>query len=316
MQSLYSNLAGIARTDRCRSGAVRHCTLDMKNEIPTSCGVLIPRYGETTVRRKNTSSLSFYENGALRRVALERQMPVKTPLGVKPAELVTFYSSGAIKRFFPLDGQLSGYWSEQDEEGLLEALELKLPIGEIKAKIIGCCFYESGAIKSLTLWPTQAVDVNTSFGTVSVRHGLSFYENGALKSLEPARITAVPTQIGLLKAYDPGAVGVNADACSLELNTQGGIIALTVPHTKLTAHCGDGHTETIEPVMAVNPLDDENVIELPVRVHFTDDSVILSVNGQQSEYDLRSTRILTEPKKQPSAKCSGGNCAACGLCGN
>ena len=314
MQNSLQNLAGIVRTDYYRSGAVRHCTLDAKNEVSTNCGKLIPRFGEMTVRRKNTSSLSFYENGAVKRVALEQQMPVKTPLGEISAELVTFYKSGALKRFFPLDGQINGYWSEQDEEGLLEALELKLPIGGLKAKIIGCCFYENGAVKSLTLWPTQTVHVNTDFGNVSVRSGLSFFENGALKSLEPAQPTAVPTPIGLLKAYDAAAVGINADTNSLEFDESGSVCALTVPGTIFKATRSDGRAETVGPVMAVSPLDDESMIEIPVRVCFANGSVILSVNGQPNEYDLKSTQFIIEPKKQLPAKCSGGNCAACGMC--
>ncbi len=314
MQYVYDKLTGIARTDRYPGGAVGHCTLDVKNEISTGCGMLIPRYGEITMRRKTTSSLSFYENGALKRIALEQQTRVKTPLGEMPAELVTFYKGGSLKRFFPLDGQISGYWSEQDEEGLLEALAFKLPSGEIKAKIIGCCFYESGAVKSLTLWPTQTVRVNAGFGTVPVRHGISFYESGALRSLEPAYPTALPTPIGLLKAYDAAACGINADLNSLEFDEQGRVIALTVPNTKITAQGIDGHTETVAPVLAVNPLDDESMIEIPVRVSFTEGSVILSVNGRQCDYDLHNTKFTVQHTKPLQTACSGQNCAACGLC--
>lgn len=311
MQNIYSNLSGIIRTDRYQSGAVHHCTLDAENEMATSCGTLIPRCGDMNVRRKNTSSLSFFENGALKRVALEQQTRVKTPLGAMPAELVTFYGSGALKRFFPLDGQISGYWSEQDEEGLLEALNLKLPSGDVTAKIIGCCFYESGAVKSLTLWPSQTIHVNTGFGPIAVRHGLSFYENGALKSLEPARITAVPTPIGLLKAYDAAANGINADVNSLELSSNGQIAALTVPYTTFTVQNRDGHVDTIEPVLTVNPLDDESIIELPVRIRFAEDSVIFSVNGKQSVFHL-DARFTVEPKKCTQTSCK--SCTACGLC--
>ena len=315
MQNVFKSFSGVARADRYHSGAEHHCTLDMKNKIQASCGVLIPRYGEAIVRRKNSSSLSFYENRNIKRIALEQQMTVKTPLGFMPAELVTFYQCGALKRFFPRDGQISGYWSEQDEEGLLEAVDIRLPFGSMKAKIIGCCFYESGKLKSITLWPTQTIHADTGFGSIAVRHGLSFYENGAIRSLEPAYPTTVSTPIGLLKAYDAAAVGINADFNSLAFDESGRVCALIVPSTIFKAVCGD-RTDTIEPVMSVNPLDGESLIELPVRVRFTECSVYLSVNGQQREYDLQSTQFTIEPKKRSAVKCAGGNCAACGLCAN
>ena len=311
MIDVLNSLKGVTRTDY--NGAICHCTLDKRNEVKTRCGVLVPRYGEMNVRRKNNSSISFFENGVAKRIVLEQQTPVDTPLGIKPAELVTFYKSGALKRFFPLNGQISGYWSEQDEEGFLETLSLSLPFGELRAKIVGCCFYESGAIKSLTLWPTQTIKVETNFGSVAVRHGLSFYENGAIKSLEPAHETAVPTPIQTLHAYDTMAIGVHADSNSLVFDEKGNVTALTVPGTVFKIIRDDGYTETIAPVLVTDPLDNESMIELPVRVSFSAGSVLFEVNSRQSEFDLHRTRFVIQSQKQMKSKCTG-NCAQCQMC--
>lgn len=312
MKNIFESLKGVTRMDDSKSAAVRHYNLDKENKIPTSCGTLVPRWGNMNVRRKNTSSVSFYENGAVKRIALETQAPIKTPLGFYPAELVTFYRSGALKRFFPLDGQISGYWSEQDEEKLLDTLSFTLPFGEVSAKIIGCCFYESGALKSMTLWPSQKIDLPTSFGLVSVRSGFSLYENGALKSIEPASLTAVPTSIGLLKAYDSEAVGINADSSSLAFDEQGTVITLTVPSTRFKATGSDGQTAVIEPVLTVNPLDDESVIELPVKVSFESGKVRLNVGENNRVFEHAS--FVIEAIKRPKTACAGLDCSQCQMC--
>jgi hypothetical protein len=314
MLKIIKNLKGIARVEYSKSGSVRHCTLDKENEITTSCGTMIPRWGEMNVRRKNTSSVSFYKSGEVKRIALEEQTRIKTPLGDYPAELVTFYESGAVKRFFPLDGQISGYWSEKDEEKLLESLSFALPFGGIEAKIIGCCFYESGALKSITLWPSQTVKLPTSFGLVSVRNGFSLYENGELKSVEPTRPTAVPTPIGLLKAYDSNAVGINADNSSLMFDAQGGIYALTVPGTRFTVSRSDGKTTVIEPLTAMNPLDDETVIEIPVKDSFSGKAVCFDAGGHISVFDISQSAFAIETIKQPKTGCAGLDCSQCQLC--
>ncbi len=314
MRDIMGSLTGVVRTVALGGGAVQHCTLDKRNEINTRCGVLVPRYGEMNVRRRNNSSMSFYENGAVKRIALEQQTLVVTPLGKKPAELVTFYQSGALKRFFPLDGQISGYWSEQDEEGLLETLNLTLPSGELRAKIIGCCFYENGAVRSLTLWPTQTVQVDAGFGLVDVRHGLSFYKNGKLQSLEPARETAVLTPAGILKAYDASAVGVHGDVNSLVFDERGHVAALTVPGTVFKAFCDDGRTETIAPLSVTDPLDNESVIEQPVKVSFSGDSVSFESGDRKIAFNLRRTRIFTVPVQQAKPRCAGTNCSQCQMC--
>ena len=46
------------------------------------------------------------------------------------AELVTFHADGSLRRVFPLNGKLSGYWTEADEGALAKAMELSTPLGE------------------------------------------------------------------------------------------------------------------------------------------------------------------------------------------
>ena len=95
---------------------------------------LIPQY-TINYRKRNSPSCYFYPDGNLQKLALEDQTEITTPIGILPAELITFYRSGNIKRIFPLNGKLSAYWDEADEYNLADKITLNLIIGKIN------CFF-------------------------------------------------------------------------------------------------------------------------------------------------------------------------------
>ena len=196
----YGTLVGVTGYDTYFDGCVKACIVDRENEIETEYGRFVPQYSvvEPGMNRmkKRRSSVAFHDNGVVKSIALEKQTKVMTAIGEFPVELITFYTSGKLNRIFPLNGQINGYWSEEDEAGLCETYKFTFPLGSFQAKIIGIRFYESGKVKSITLWPGEIISVMTPKGSLKVKSGISFYEDGSIKSVEPAVKTLVDTPIG------------------------------------------------------------------------------------------------------------------------
>jgi hypothetical protein len=206
-------------------GELEGVKLSEKNMLVTHAGELIPAYTETN-RRKNKFSVEFYKGGTIKAIALNDVQEIQTPIGEFPAELVTFFETGELSRFFPLDGKIGGMWSEKEEKALAIPLSFNLPFTSFTAIISGIAFYKSGNIRSITLFPGETVRITTKYGEMSTRNGFSLYESGKLESLEPAVPTFIKTPNGPLNAFDPDAVGINADINSLVFDEQGEIIAL------------------------------------------------------------------------------------------
>jgi len=215
--------AGVASYACYPSGELEGVKLSEKNMLVTHVGELVPCYEETN-RRKNKYSVEFYKNGMVKAVALNEVQEIQTPIGEFPAELVTFYETGELKRFFPLDGQISGMWSEKDEKALAIPLSFDLPFTSFTAIISGVAFYQGGNIRSITLFPGETISIKTEFGDILTRNGFSLYESGKLESLEPAAPTLIKTPKGRVKAFDPDAVGVSADVNSLVFGEDGDVI--------------------------------------------------------------------------------------------
>ena len=85
--------------------------------ISTQYGDLIPQYTDDDLRKREILPVEYHPSGALKAVPLETQTIIATPAGDIPAELISFHENGTISRIFPLNGKLSGYWSQEDEAG-------------------------------------------------------------------------------------------------------------------------------------------------------------------------------------------------------
>jgi hypothetical protein len=170
--------------------------------------------------------VEFYKDSMVKAIALNEVQEIQTPIGEFPAELVTFFETGELKRFFPLDGKIGGMWSEQEEKALAIPLSFDLPFASFSAIISGVAFYKSGNIRSITLFPGETVRISTKYGEIITRNGFSLYESGNLESLEPAVPTVIKTPTGTLNAFDRDAVGVSADVNSLVFDEEGEVIAL------------------------------------------------------------------------------------------
>lgn len=311
MNSNISELASLKDISTCSTypdGSLKDCVLSERISLDTQYGPMVPQYEHAGVRRKHTYSVSFFQNGIIQRIALHDQTEIETPIGKFPAELITFYETGSIKRIFPLNGQITGYWSEDDEYSLAQEFTFNLPAGTIKTKVISVCFYENGSIQSLTLWPKEIINVKTPIGEQRVRIGLCLYPTGEVKSFEPASPIDINTPIGTISAFDLSASGINGDVNSLNFTKDGKIKSFATSNTKVTVKSADTLT-THSPAFARDINDAELYFE-PLKIEFDNENVIFS---GESKYKIAEYQFKIEQysRKQHGA-CS--SCASCNQC--
>jgi hypothetical protein len=303
----YGELTGIVAADYYPDGALRECTLNSMNKLTTPWGELMPQYSDGGPRRKHTRSLSFYPGGVLKSVALHEQTAVATPAGVIPAELLTFYESERLCRIFPLNGQLTGFWSEADEYGLAPELALQLPVAEFKLKIVSLHFYESGAIQSVTIWPRDSLIVHAPCGDISVRIGFSLYPDGRVQSVEPLIPTPVKTPIGTIGAYDLNAVGISADRNSLCFTPTGAVESLVTSSDRIILTAPDGPQICYEPGWAPSLCDDEKMEPVPLQIEFTSGGT--AIFDRHAAYEWRKHDFVIESRllkiERVCDQCSG-----------
>jgi hypothetical protein len=304
IQTKYGLLKGVARADESCRGTVKEYTLTEESVISTPYGDFIPQYEDDGVRRRFTYSLTFYQSGALRSVSLQNPAEIQTGFGPIACELVTFYESGAVKRLFPLNGKLSGFWGEKNEYDLAPKLNLDLPFGRVCVKPISFYFYESGEIKSLTVWPAEHVTVPTLLGDIPARTGVSFFETGAVKSLEPLLPTPVDTPIGKLTAFDSGAQGICADKNSLCFHPDGSLAALKTERNQLEV-TADGKIKRYSPKLRLSHFSDDFYQIDPMLLAFDDGYVFINDLDLFELSRCGFSLAAFEPNIQISADCAG-----------
>jgi hypothetical protein len=274
----YGFLNGITNYTLYANDTLNECILNENNELITSYGTLIPQYEDAEIRRKHLHSLSFYDTGNLKSISLQNKSYIDTSIGILPAEYLNFYDDGKIKRLLPLNGKLSGYWSEEDEFQLAEDIELNLNFGTIKKKLIGIQFYKSGNIKSLTFWPSEKLYIPWKEEIISVKSGISFYETGNIKSLEPKIPFAVKTPIGVLTAYDTTACGINGDINSLCFSEEGEITALSTSSNIVEVIDNHNDAFIFKPQVRASMLSDAALERIPLRIEFFSNRVSFNNN--------------------------------------
>jgi hypothetical protein len=311
----YGTLRGCREVENAPDGEVKCCNFSEENRLETDCGILTPQYGPEDVRKKYIKALSFFPNGQIQRVALEKQTEIQSPIGDFPAELLTFYKGGEINRIFPLNGKISGFWTEQDEEQLAVPLHFSFYFGEFTAKIISIHFYQSGNIQSITLFPGEIIDLQTPVGKLKVRTGLSLYENGALQSVEPAAPSLISTKVGTLHAFDSNCIGISADRNSLRFDEKGNVVQMKSATDKIIIQTPNAQLETIIPMEKPDPLNDNATVTIPLKIEFQDTTVSL-FDSEPHIYSLEDSAftILQIPLISSCVDCS--SCSQCqdGFC--
>lgn len=224
----------------------RPCPLD------SPLGRLLPRHADDDRRFTQHPAVTLYPDGRPKSLPLAQSHSIRTSVGEVPAELVTFHPDGGLARVFPLDGDISAYWTEADEAALAEPLLLATPAGEIRARCLSLAFYPDGALKSLGLWPGETAVVDSPLGRLSFRKGLAFYPDGALRSLEPAEAVTVMTPVGELGAYDPDPEGLVSDVNSLAFHPDGSLARVATVADRLVVAQG-GRETAHEPGVGDDP---------------------------------------------------------------
>lgn len=319
----FSTLHGVTSSSTRSDGSIESCILCESNEIQTACGTVTPRWGEENVRRKHIPSLTFYPNGALKAVSLEEQTTILTPLGEYPAEFITFYPSGAVCRVFPVNGKITAYWSEQEERELCPTLKFQLPCGAFSAKVTAIHFYESGALRSVALWPGESIVLRTNVGMMAARCGFALYENGTLESVEPPHPLPVETPIGVLTAFDADALGLHGDTNSMSFYPDGTFRSVTTSSDSIEVILPDRTSVVHAPAERPDPLIDDRTVITPLRIIFTEEGNVTFDNGSdKGTYPLDGSccfRALTQEGKSTASlrqsPMTCGDCSTCNMCG-
>ncbi|MDP8306423.1 MAG: hypothetical protein RAO75_07985 [Candidatus Chlorobium antarcticum] len=278
------------------------------NELQSPLGNLVPQYEAEDMGRRSVKPICFYKDGSLKSLPLQSQTILQTPAGPMPAELVTFYRSGAIKRIFPLDGKLSGFWSWENEFKLAVEIAFSTSSGTFATKIIAAQFYESGALKSITLWPGQRITVNTPLGSFNARKGVAFYENGSIRSFEPLKKIELPTPIGTFTAYDNEPNGIHGDTNSVQFSEEGAITGLSTVDNAIAVYPeSDSAPILLRPGVKNNVCGDERKVSVPMRIQFEGTWVKVDEKADQS-FDRLLSRMevqkLSAVASDPVYSCS------------
>ena len=295
----YGKLDGVEFRTLFSNGKTDGCLVSRKNILKTPYGNMTPQYEAEDMGRRPVKPLYFYKNGSIKSIALQAQTLLATPVGPVPAELVTFHESGNIERIFPLDGRLSGFWTSKNEYELAETITISSPVGELTAKFIGIQFYDSGALKSVTLWPGEFLDLHTPVGDFRVRTGIAFHEDGTVRSIEPAGVVRIETPVGLMTAYDNDPQGIHGDLNSLQFNLDGSIQALKTTADEILVIDQSGAGYRFSPGLKDNPCGAERKVVVPLKVRFSAGRILF--DDYQQSFQLERCRIKVLPFDRRSA---------------
>ena len=192
--------------------------------INTKYGNLLPCSGASDYRKKHRCAVCLYDSGALRSVYLEEPQVLSFPSGDFQAELITFYEDGNAKRIFPLYGQISAYWSIEEEAEYAPEYDFEIAGGTYRIKPECIFFYPSGKIRSITLWPSDELSIKTPAGLIKTKLGIELYENGSIRSIEPVYGTVISTPSGDIRPFRYRPVMMHAENATLKFTEDGKLI--------------------------------------------------------------------------------------------
>ena len=304
----YGAISDLVNYNLYENGTLKDCTNKHPNILKTKYGDLIPQYNYIDVRRKYIKSLSFFPDGKLSRISLNEQTPIKTSIGIIKAELITFYPNGNISRIFPLNGQLSGYWDEDQEYELTSDINFSFPIGNFVSRATGIYFYENGNVQGLSLWTNEIIEINTPIGKQSARLGLSLYENGNLKAFEPSSPLSVYTPIGYISAFDANDYTFFKECKSVNFYEDTTLKSIMTSKNKIIVIDSDKNTHIYEP-RCYDDFDSGNFYIYPLEIIFLDNTV--SFNNLDCFVIDECIFTIEEIVQTSNLSCTH-NCSTCG----
>ena len=197
---------------------------DKLNSITTKYGNLLPCSGASDYRKKHRCAVCYSDSGSLRSVYLEEPSVLSFPAGEFQTELITFYEDGNAKRIFPLYGQISAYWSIEEEAENAPYYDFSIAGEKLHIRPQCIFFYPSGKIRAITIWPSDEISVNTPAGPVKTKLGVELYESGKIRSIEPVYGTVIHTSERDIKPYRFRPVMMHAENATLKFDEDGRIL--------------------------------------------------------------------------------------------
>ena len=315
VNSIYGNLNNEIACSFFEDGKIKSCKFEDENIIKTPVGKLIPKYQLSETRTRDKDSVEFYANGLMKSIYLENVTNVITPIGIISCEFITFYENGSIHRIFPTFGKVSGTWSEEEEIKLAPIIKVNCGAVAIYNRLSCICFYEKGAIKSITLYTGEKVMVKVNGGEIEARFGIAFYENGAIKSIEPATPTLVNTSIGMIIAFNNEPVGIHGDTNSLEFDESGEVIAVTTIQSGIELIDKYGEIIRIAAQRKPSLLDIDVLQMFPIKISIEPNSIeITDSNDQKKVFESSKFSFSTFYNMLYIPEACGGNCSSCKGC--
>ena len=308
-----ATLVGITSFTTYRAGQMRECKVNMPNLVLTRYGRFVPQYSNPGIRRKDAKSLAFFEDGSLRALSLENETPIETSVGIIMAELVTFFEDGSLDSLFPLDGQISFAWSEEEEADQTRPYAFSFSFAAFQSKIIGIRFFPNGLPRSLILWPNEVIMIKTAVDEIPSRIGFCLYEDGKLASIEPAEPVQIRTPIGIVFAFDTTALGVDADINSLAFDRKGRVKSLALLGTLKAIHIKTGKTSIYVPAQRIG-LTDDAYADVPIRLSFETDVVTVASNAGVEKLTISDYLFENIYLDHGKGLTCEGNCSNCSGC--
>jgi MORN repeat variant. len=304
---------GVAYYD---NGSLKGCALEEECPLKTELGVLIPKYQISESRTKHRNAIEFYDDGVLKSIYLEKKTSIPTVIGDIEAELVTFYTNGNVHRIFPLFGQISGFWSEEEEKKLAQDIKINMPGVYIQNKVSCICFYEKGNVKSISLYNGETVNVINDENEYEARIGLSFYENGKIKSLEPKTQTLVKTPIGIMFAYDNNPIGIHGDDNSLKFNEDGSVKKLIVSaSTAIKIIDKDGNVTEEKAIKRPSMLEIDKYVMEHIAIEFYRDKIeVIDSDKNKKYYTYKDNIFSIVYNDEFQLTCDCTDCSSCNGC--
>ena len=266
-----------------KNGNIDTVMVGEKIVLETLVGNLIPQFSLGDERPKKEAPVKFYKTGELKSLPLEDKTIISTSVGDIGSELLIFYKNGTLWRTFPLNGQVNGFWTEENEYALAEVLDIETSVGTLSVKPIYVQFYETGELESILFWPDEKLKINTSAGEVLIHKGICFHKNGQVKGFEPVEEMTVESPIGTLRALDPDPNGMYAESNSISFAADGSIQSVITSSNQITVEIEGGDTKIFAPKLVSSYCNEDAFFISPLKVLFEEHALSFNNNNEPVE---------------------------------
>jgi hypothetical protein len=141
-----------------------------------------------------------------------------------------------------------------------------------------------------------------------VRIGFKLFEDGNIESVEPAEPVTAKTPIGTINVFDKNALGIDAGKNSLQFNRKGRLISVSTSDT-IIIRKNNSESEIISPKLKPGLMDEE-FEEVPLKLLFEDDTVIIHDGVKKASYKIAEYTFRILPGLYKKVK----NCNNCSFC--